>query len=155
MIMLEKIFILIILLIIAVIIMFFMRGKASQKGQASGVIDGKLTKCSPKPNGVCSEFPDDQAHYVEPINVSHANMGQHFHKVSKAIIANGGEIISQTEDYLAATFTSNVFRFVDDVEARLDKDAKLIHLRSASRQGYSDLGVNAKRIAAIKKSYSE
>lgn len=153
--MLENILIIFLILIVAVFFMFFIRGKASQNGQASGIVNGKLAKCSSKPNSVCSEFPDDESHFVEPIDVSHANMGQRFHKVSKAIVANGGEIVKQSEDYLCATFTSNVFRFVDDVEVRLDKDAKLIHLRSASRQGYSDLGVNAKRIAAIKKSYLE
>ena len=135
--------------------MFFFRGKASQKGQAPGIVEGKLSKCSSKPNCVCSEYSDDRAHFVEPIDVSQVNMGLHFHKVSKAIVANGGEIVKESQDYIAATFTSSLFRFVDDVEVRLDKEAKLIHLRSASREGYSDMGVNAKRIAAIKKSYAE
>lgn len=142
-------------LVLVVVGMFFLRGRSSRKGRAPGLVDGKLAKCSKKPNGVCSEFPSDKSHYVEPINVDQVNMGQHFHKVAQAIIATGGKITSEKDNYISATYTSLVFRFVDDVEARLDKSAGLIHLRSASREGYSDLGVNAKRIAAIKKAYGE
>lgn len=152
--MLNNILIIVSILVLAVVVMFFFRGKASQKGVAVGLVDGKLSKCSKKPNCVCSEFPNDKSHFVEPIDVSQVNMGLHFHKVSKAIVANGGIIVEETDDYIAAKFTSGLFKFVDDVEVRLDKEAKVIHLRSASREGYSDLGVNAKRIEAIKSSYN-
>jgi len=43
-----------------------------------------------------------------------------------------------------------VFRFVDDVEFHVDETAKLIHVRSASRVGHSDLGVNRRRVEAIR-----
>ena len=152
--MFSKFLIVFFILILAVVFMFFLRSKASKKGHAPGLVNGKLAKCSRKPNAVCSEYSDHTSHYVEPIDVSKVNMGQHFNKVLKAIEANGGVIVTQDDDYVAATFTSSIFKFVDDVEARLDKEEGLIHLRSASREGYSDLGVNAKRIAAIKDSYS-
>ena len=152
--MFSKFLIVVVILILAVVLMFFLRGKASKKGRAPGLVDGKLAKCSHKPNAVCSEYSDHASHYVEPIDVSKVNMGQHFHKVVKAIEATGGTIITQEDDYVAAIFTSSIFKFVDDVEARLDKEEGVIHLRSASREGYSDLGVNAKRIAAIKAAYS-
>lgn len=134
--------------------MFFLRGKASKKGKPPGIVNGKLAKCSRKPNAVCSEYISDTSHYIEPIDVSKVNMGQHFYKVIQAIEANGGEIVTKNDHYVAAIFTSTIFKFVDDVEARLDKEEGVIHLRSASREGYSDLGVNAKRIAAIKASYA-
>jgi len=152
--MLSKFLIVLSILVLVVMIMFFLRGKSSKKGTAPGIIEGKLAKCSRKPNAVCSEFIDDKKHYVEPIDVKKVNMGQHFHKLIEAIEANGGEVIKQTDNYVAATFTSAIFRFVDDVEARLDKENGLIHLRSASREGYSDLGVNAKRIDKIKATYA-
>jgi len=60
-------------------------------------------------------------------------------------------VVETTDTYIAATFTSKLFKFVDDFEARFDAQNNLIHLRSASREGYSDMGVNARRIAAIKK----
>ncbi len=60
------------------------------------------------------------------------------------------KVIAQTENYLSAEFTIPVVGFVDDVEFLLDKDAKVIHVRSASRLGDSDLGVNRKRIETLR-----
>jgi uncharacterized protein (DUF1499 family) len=72
----------------------------------------------------------------------------------KTIIGElGGRIQVENADYLAATFTSTVFRFVDDLELRIDRDQKTIHLRSASRVGRSDLGANRKRVEHLKNSF--
>jgi uncharacterized protein (DUF1499 family) len=59
-------------------------------------------------------------------------------------------IVTAEECYLHAEFTSALFRFVDDVEFLLDDGTKTIHVRSASRVGYSDLGVNRRRVEAIR-----
>lgn len=55
-------------------------------------------------------------------------------------------IIKAENNYLAATFTSSLFKFVDDFELRLDNDGNKLHIRSASRLGYSDFGVNKRRV---------
>jgi uncharacterized protein (DUF1499 family) len=60
------------------------------------------------------------------------------------------EIVVATDTYLHAEFTSAVFRFVDDVEFLCDDRARLIHVRSASRVGRSDSGVNRKRVEEIR-----
>ena len=60
------------------------------------------------------------------------------------------EILQQTEDYLYAEFTSQWMGFVDDVEFYLPDSPGVIHVRSASRLGESDLGVNRQRIEAIR-----
>ncbi len=65
----------------------------------------------------------------------------------------GGSIQVENDSYLAATFTSSIFRFVDDLEIRVDSDQKMIHLRSASRVGHSDRGVNRERIERLKSLY--
>lgn len=57
----------------------------------------------------------------------------------------GGQVIREESGYLHAVFRSRVFRFIDDLELRLDREQGAIHLRSAARSGYSDLGVNRKR----------
>jgi uncharacterized protein (DUF1499 family) len=67
----------------------------------------------------------------------------------------GGEIKSHQGNYLWATFTSRIFRFVDDVEFRLVGAENVIHVRSASRVGYSDLGVNRKRVERLRTKFSE
>lgn len=153
--MLNKILVVILIVVVVVFVMFFFRAKTSQKGSPLGLIDGKLARCSSKPNCACTEFTEDKSHFVEPLDVSQVNMGQHFYKLAEAIKATGGDISKQTDDYISATYISGLFKFVDDVEARLDKTAGLIHVRSASREGYSDMGVNAKRVAVIKKAYNK
>ena len=60
------------------------------------------------------------------------------------------KIVTMTDDYLHVEFRSLVFRFVDDVEFYFDDRGKTIHLRSASRVGHSDLGVNRKRVERIR-----
>jgi uncharacterized protein (DUF1499 family) len=57
--------------------------------------------------------------------------------------------VLSTGDYLAATFRTPLLGFIDDLEARLDREAGVIQLRSASRVGHSDLGANRKRIERL------
>ena len=63
------------------------------------------------------------------------------------------QVVSHTNEYIHAECTSLIFRFVDDVEFLLDEEKYLIHVRSASRVGYSDLGVNRKRIETIRQQF--
>ena len=69
-----------------------------------------------------------------------------FTSVDVVIIKEGGgEVSVAREEYIAATFSVSLFGFIDDVECRLDTSKNRIHIRSASRVGHSDLGVNKKR----------
>jgi uncharacterized protein (DUF1499 family) len=56
--------------------------------------------------------------------------------------------------YLAATYHSRLFRFVDDLELRLDPGAGLIHVRSASRVGHADFGANQRRVKRLARAFS-
>ena len=62
-------------------------------------------------------------------------------------------IVREEEGYMHAEARSLLFRFVDDVEFLLDADNRLIHVRSASRTGYSDLGVNRRRVERIRTAF--
>jgi Uncharacterized protein conserved in bacteria len=64
-------------------------------------------------------------------------------------------IITESSDYLYAEFTSKLMGFVDDVEFYFDPSAKVIQVRSASRLGQSDLGVNRKRVELIREKLKE
>lgn len=66
-----------------------------------------------------------------------------------------GHVQSQTTHYLHATFTSKIFGFVDDFELRIDPESQLLHLRSSSRTGYSDMGVNSERAQRFKEHFLE
>ncbi len=76
-------------------------------------------------------------------------------KAREAVLDIGGNIEKETDGYLWATFTSRLFRFVDDLELRMDKMSHNIHVRTASRVGYSDLGVNRERVQNLRKSFNE
>ena len=114
-----------------------------------GIKGGKLAACPSWPNCVSSQSTDRE-HAVEPLSflgtVTEAHDG-----VKKIILSmKRARIITETDSYIHAEFTSAVFRFVDDVEFQFDEGAKIIHVRSASRLGRSDLGVNRKRVEDIR-----
>ena len=65
------------------------------------------------------------------------------------------KIVTVEDNYLHVEFESAFFRFVDDVEFLIDPEGQLIHFRSASRVGYSDLGVNRRRMEQIRNTLGE
>jgi uncharacterized protein (DUF1499 family) len=65
---------------------------------------------------------------------------------------HGVEVVETGDDYIHATATSRLFGFVDDLELLADADGGVIEVRSVSRLGDSDLGVNARRLAALRRS---
>ena len=137
------------------IVLLLILGKYSQKGQAQGLVNGSLSRCSDKPNCVCSEYIDDVGHYIEPVT-NPQNIGiDDMTKVVATIKDMDGIIRNVTENYIAATFKSSIFGFVDDLEIRTDPIQGIMHFRSASRVGYGDGGVNRKRIELFKKLYSK
>jgi uncharacterized protein (DUF1499 family) len=62
-------------------------------------------------------------------------------------------IITHMQNYLCAEAVSRLFRFIDDVAFYADEESGLIHMRSASRVGYSDFGVNRKRLEQVRRRY--
>ena len=109
-----------------------------------GVKDGKLAPCPGTPNCVSSQSEDPQFK-IDPLpSISIADL--------KTIVANMERtaIIEETDNYLYAEFKSKLMGYVDDVEFYRDSDANVVHVRSASRLGKSDLGVNRKRIEEIR-----
>ncbi len=127
---------------IGLIIMFFLLGLKSQKGKAIGLDGGKLAGPGNKPNCAVSENCDTDKHHVKPLNAT-------LKQAKAAVVATGGVITSETDSYVSATYMSKIFKFVDDVELR-DAGGGIVHIRSASRVGYSDRGENRKRVERIR-----
>ncbi len=130
---------------IVLIVMAIMSQKAPD---TLGLKDGKLAPCPESPNCVCSEQvqSSDKEHFIQPIQADKALWAKF-----KAIIQEqGAEIITDDGNYVHATFSTPVFHYVDDVELRFDEAASLIHIRSASRMGRSDFGVNRARVEKLK-----
>ena len=150
---LEKLLIIIASISLLVIIALFILGLMSHSGQAHGLVEGRLKPCPDKPNCVSSEYVSDAKHYIEPLVYSADEAAQVLLRLKTIIYEMGGSIQIEETDYLAATFTSSVFRFVDDLELRIDAGQKTIHLRSASRVGHGDGGANRKRVELLKNSF--
>lgn len=121
-----------------------------KRPEGLGVVDGKLTPCPRSPNCVSSQSQDGD-HHVKPFEYD-GSLIQAKERLLKVIKAMDRVRITTVEDdYVHAEFTSRVFRFVDDVEFYFDRDQNFIHVRSASRVGYSDLGANRKRVEKIRR----
>ena len=149
----EKLLIVIASITLVVIVVFFILGYVSHSGEAPGLVEGRLKQCPGKPNCVSSEFVSDAQHYIEPLVYSAEHAASVLPELKTIIREMGGSIQLEKTDYLAATFTSSIFRFVDDLEIRIDAGQKTIHLRSASRVGHGDGGVNRKRVERLKNSF--
>jgi len=147
---LEKLLIIVASIALFAIIALFFLGYRSQSGEAYGLVEGRLQRCPDTPNCVNSEFVSDAQHYIEPLVYPAHQAVQVLPRLKTIIGEMGGSIQVEKADYLAATFTSSVFRFVDDLELRIDAEQNTIHLRSASRVGRSDLGANRKRVEHLK-----
>jgi uncharacterized protein (DUF1499 family) len=118
--------------------------------QNLGVKDGKLTSCPGSPNCVCSCFPQDVLHTIEPLTYRSTQIEAI--EALKQIIrrTDRAAIVVESPDYIYAEFTSKLMGFVDDVEFYANPSENSIQVRSASRLGKSDLGANRKRIEVIR-----
>jgi uncharacterized protein (DUF1499 family) len=119
-----------------------------------GVKDGKLSPCPASPNCVVSQGEADAEHAIAPIQYSGdaTRAMQHLETVIKTMPRTS--IVEQTDTYLYAEFASQWMGYVDDVEFYIDPTESVIHVRSASRLGQSDLGVNRRRIETIRSAFS-
>ena len=114
-----------------------------------GISNGQLSACPESPNCVVSQNGDSK-HAIEPITY-HVERDRAFSVLLKVIPAvPRTEIVEQTDDYVRAISKSRIFKFKDDVEFYLPNNEKVIHIRSASRVGESDLGVNRRRMEQIR-----
>ncbi|WP_204104217.1 MULTISPECIES: DUF1499 domain-containing protein [Spirulina sp. CCY15215] len=109
-----------------------------------GIKNGKLAPCPGTPNCVSSQSTKSQEKIAPLPMTSIAQL----RKVIEGMELT--KIIKETDNYLYAEFKSKLMGFVDDVEFYLDSNAKVIHVRSASRLGKSDLGANRKRVEEIR-----
>jgi len=117
-----------------------------------GIADGKFHPCPKSPNCVSTQSTDEK-HRMEAIQYS-STVDEAKGKIKNIITSfKRNKLITETENYLHFEFRTATFKFVDDVEFYLDDKEKLIHFRSAARMGWSDMGVNRKRMRKIKELY--
>lgn len=114
-----------------------------------GLNGGRLAPCPDSPNCVSSAATGPR-HAIAPFALDRSFGAAKEELRQAAAKLPRAKLITEQENYLHFEFRSLVFRFVDDVEFHLDEATKTIHIRSASRVGHSDFGVNRRRIEAIR-----
>lgn len=113
-----------------------------------GVTNGRLTDCPTSPNCVCTQASDED-HRMEPIPFS-GDVTDVRERLKQAIGSiPRSKIVQADANYIRGEFTTAIMRYVDDVEFLIDEEARVIHFRSASRIGHSDMGANRKRMERL------
>jgi uncharacterized protein (DUF1499 family) len=117
-----------------------------------GVHDGRLAPPKRTPNNVNSQIDKnaDAEHYIEPLRYT-GDAKQAWEALRQVIDSMPRvKVVTSEPNYLYAEFTTRLMGYVDDTEFYLEEKAGAIHVRSASRLGRSDFGVNRERIEAIR-----
>lgn len=131
---------------------------AGKRPNHIGAADGRLASCpANKANCVVSlhaeESRTEGPHHVAPFSYE-GDPGDAMTRVLAVLMqAAHCRIVSNRSDYIHAEFTSSFFGFVDDVEFLLSAAERVIHVRSASRLGLSDFGVNRARVETLREAF--
>jgi uncharacterized protein (DUF1499 family) len=128
------------------------RATPSTRPANLGARDGRLADCPGSPNCVSSrsERPGEA---IAPIPFE-GSADDALARVRAALATLPRTVVvAEAPGYLHAEATSLVFGFVDDLEVLADDGAKVLHVRSASRVGHSDLGVNRDRVERLRRAY--
>jgi len=141
------------ILILGLVLFMAILSIVSHKTPSVGMVGGRLRPCSDRPNCVCSEY-DDLPSYVKPLEIS-ASAKSDWEQARRIVCEMGGKIVFEENSYLWATFSTRIFQFVDDLELRMDQENGIIHVRSGSRVGYSDMGVNKRRIEVLRSKFNQ
>ena len=140
--------------IISVIIAIFVACSSSFIFSASalavtGLVDGILSPCPTSPNCVVSQNGDEE-HAVEPIAYK-GDLTTAKETLLKVLsVVPRTQVIENKDNYIHTESISRLFKFVDDAEFYFPEAENVIQVRSASRVGESDLGVNRRRIEQIR-----
>jgi uncharacterized protein (DUF1499 family) len=124
---------------------------AGKRPDYLGVKDGRLARPKRTPNCVSSQAdPADAEHYIAPIAFK-GSAAEAMAAARKALESMPRATVVRHEgNYLHAEFRSRLMGFVDDVELTYDEKAGVLHVRSASRLGRRDFGVNRARVERLR-----
>jgi uncharacterized protein (DUF1499 family) len=137
----------------AIIAVFVLPGCFDVRGEESEM-NPNVKSCPNSPNCVSSQDPRE-AHHVESLRYA-GSLESARRRLLETLAAFPRVRVVKTEDtYIHAEFRSLIFRFTDDVEFWFPPAEGIIHVRSASRIGYSDFGANRKRVERIRQTFTE
>ncbi len=119
-----------------------------------GARNARLIECPESPNCV-SSFAEDEGHAIAALAIE-GDAAAAWTALAEVVAATPGvEVVSQSDGYLHAVYTSDIMRYRDDVEFLADVASNEIEVRSASRVGYGDMDANRNRIEALRTALAE
>ncbi len=125
---------------------------AGRRPAGLGARDGRLAPPKRTPNCVSSQADaGDREHYIEPLRFNGPPASAWAALKAALRAMERVHVVVDERGYLYAEFTSRLMGYVDDVEFLMDEKAGAIHVRSASRLGRRDFGVNRKRVESIRR----
>ncbi len=138
----------IVIVSLIVLMVLFMVVKNMKTPSDLGVNQGKLAPMPKSPNAVSSQS-DDPEKKVKPIPFK-GDLNESKEWIKKALEAYGNiGVVREEENYIHAVSTTSTMKYHDDLEFYFDEKAAVIHYRSASRVGYSDMGLNRERYESL------
>lgn len=137
-----------------ILVLFLGAGCGGRMPEDLGVEGGALRACPPKPNCV-SSFAQDEGHAIEALAITGDERAAWAALRDVVAQTEGAGLETETDGYMHAVYTSKLMRYRDDVEFLLDASAGKIDVRSASRVGFGDMGVNRDRIEALRAALAE
>ncbi|MEZ6064423.1 MAG: DUF1499 domain-containing protein [Planctomycetaceae bacterium] len=121
---------------------------ASWRRPEVGLVDGRLRPCASSDNCVCSAATGAAA--IDPLRFEGSADDAWARLRTLLSDRQNCTVVTDNDEYLHAEFVTPLLRFVDDVEFHLEPTASVIHIRSESRVGKSDLGANRRRLEELR-----
>ena len=118
--------------------------------KAASIESSQLNPCPDRKNCVCSQ-DRSPSHTIKPLNGLGRVQSAFLLLITILKQTNRCHVKTTTSTYLHAEFRTRWLGFIDDVEFLLSTSEDVIHVRSASRVGFWDLGVNRRRIETIRR----
>lgn len=141
---------------LVVLVCILVAGCAGRMPTALADGSGRFAPCPASPNCVSSDAPaSDAVHAIAPLvlrgsaDAAFAALGEHLRATERVDV-----VVAET-GYVQAVFTTPLMRYRDDVEFALEREQGRIRVRSASRVGYGDMGLNRERIESIRAALAE
>ena len=132
-----------------IIMLFGISACSASSPKNLGLNNKLLAACPKSPNCVLSQQSDEK-HRIQPLAYT-GSLEVAKERLSQVLMSmENARVITQNGDYWHVEFITRWLRFIDDVEFYFPESEALIHLRSASRWGYTDFGANRKRVEKIR-----
>ncbi len=110
--------------------------------------DGELAPCASR--GCVSSRAGESSYAVRPIAYEGSRDAARAALLRLLAEMPGAEVVTHSDDYIHARFTSTLLRNVDDLELDLPAFERVVHVRSSSRRDYFDFSANRDRVEDLR-----